>query len=62
MPDAIPGATYYDNIVDKTAVCNGITEDEDGIPRVVLEYDEGTLSVPWSVFKEDSTIEIHELP
>ncbi len=63
MPDAIPGATYYDPIFNTEFICNGITS-KDGEDVVVLEYanSDETVRVGLELFKRDDRIKVSDLP
>lgn len=63
MPDAIPAARYYDATFDAEFICNGIVDDEQH-SYAVVEYDDvdGTISIPLTAFKNDTQIEVLELP
>ena len=64
MVDVIPGATYYDTVLQRECVCNGVFPQDDELDIVKLEYTDPseTIDVPFHLMLASDTFEIQSTP
>lgn len=64
MVDVIPGATYYDSVVDKEVVCESVARREESLDVVKMRYpgSDGTIEVPFHLMMATETLEVVKLP
>jgi hypothetical protein len=64
MVDVIPGAVYYDTVLERTAKCIGTSPRDGEVDVVHLNYEgiEDPVEAPFHLMREADTFEVEELP
>jgi len=64
MVDVIPGATYYDSVLDRECTCDGVSPRDDDVDVVRLEYEglSEPVEAPFHLMRTSDEFEVVSLP